>query len=180
MKKAVSLFLLVLFLFNSAGYYGLYLALRDQATPDLSKKIDEESYSGSDAIIIKIPMALPYPPNFDGYERADGEFEYKGEFYRIAKHNLVNDTLLVVMVKNKHKTDLKKSITDFAQANNDVPTSKSNAKLITCFTKEFVSSYSSLQAVSVGWCLVLPLPDLKEKPISSLLVIFSPPPEVLS
>jgi len=121
-------------------------------------------------------MALPYPPNFDGYERANGEFEYQGEYYRIAKYRHINDTLLVVMVKNKRETSLHQSITHFVQASNDVPSSASSIKLMVSFAKEFISNSSHLLVGSVGWCASLALVDFEKKTISPYSHLIHPPP----
>lgn len=123
-------------------------------------------------------MALPYPPNFDGYERANGEFEYQGEYYRIAKYRHINDTLLVVMVKNKRETSLHQSITHFAQASNDVPSSTSSMKLMVSFAKEFISNSSKLLVSSAGWCASLTLADTEKKTACPYCNLIYPPPKI--
>jgi hypothetical protein len=165
------------FLFNTVGFYGLYLGLRYQNNIELKKKLDAEEYSGSETIIIKMPYTLPYQVNFDGYERADGEFECEGEFYKIVKHKLVNDTLFVVLIKDKGEANLQQSFIDFVQASSDVPLSKSTLKLIEHFSKDFIYNVTYLQRASIGWGSESTFGLLKQGVILLDLSLFSPPPD---
>jgi hypothetical protein len=166
------------FLFNAVGYYGLYLRLRYQNNIEFKKKLDAEEYSGSETVIIKMPYALPYQVNFDGYERADGEFECEGEFYKIVKHKLVNDTLFVVLIKDKGEANLQQSFVDFVQASSDVPLSKSTLKLIEHFSKDFISNLTYLQSASIGWSSESIFGSLKQEVMLLYLPLFFPPPDL--
>ena len=177
MKKIVSTLLLFVFLFNAVGYYGLYLGLRYQNNIELKKKLDAEEYSGSETVIIKIPYTLPYQVNFNGYERADGEFECEGEFYKIVKHKLVNDTLFVVLIKDKREANLQQSFVDFVQSSSDLPLSKSTLKLIEHFSKDFISNVTYLQSASIGWNSESLFSPLNQGLMLLYLPPFSPPPD---
>lgn len=125
-------------------------------------------------------MTLPYQPNFDGYERAQGTFESNGEFYRIAKSCVVNDTLYVVLVKDKKEADLFQSVAEFVKANNgDESTSKSPLKMFKSILSEFLVTRYLVQNKSLGWCIE----QMKFNPNSlkfseAPLQLLSPPPEV--
>ena len=159
------------------GYYGLYLGLRYENGIELKKKLDAEEYSGSETVIIKMPYTLPYQVNFDGYERADGEFECEGEFYKIVKHKLVNDTLFVVLIKDKGEANLHQSFVDFVQASSDVPSSKSTLKLIEHFSKDFISNITYLQSAAIGWNSESSFSPLKQELMLLYLLLFFPPPD---
>ncbi len=180
LKKIVSTFLLLVFLFNAIGYYFLYLGLLYQSHIELTNKLDAEEYSGSETLIIKMPYTLPYQINFDGYERADGAFESEGEFYKIVKHKLVNDTLFVVLIKDKQEANLHKSLVNFVRDSSDVPLSKSIMKLIEHFSKDFISKLNYLQCDSIGWCSLSTFGLLKQEVILLNLPLFSPPPDAIS
>jgi hypothetical protein len=47
-----------------------------------------------ETILLKIPVAVPYQIDSEGYERVDGEFEHQGEFYRLVKQKYQNDTFV--------------------------------------------------------------------------------------
>jgi hypothetical protein len=178
MKRTTSILFLLVFLFQVIGYYGVYLVVQHHLSAEFSRKVNADEYSGSDAQILKIPMKLPYQPNFDGYQRAQGTFESNGEFYRIAKYTLVQDTLLVVLVKDTKEGDLFHSVNEFAQANsNEAPSSKSPLKMFKNALTEFLLTRSRMQSDTPGWCIEaqytisitarvedLPLPQLSPPP----------------
>lgn len=177
MKKILSTLLLLVFLFNAVGYYGLYLGLRYRLNIETTKKLDAGEYSRSETVIVKMPYTLPYQVNFDGYERAEGEFECEGEFYKIVKHRLVHDTMFVVLIKDKREASLHKSLVDFVQANSDIPVSKSTLKLIQHFAKDFISNASYLQNASIGWSSKSAFRILKQEVVLLDIPLFSPPPD---
>src|SRR4051812_11603943 len=92
LKRLFSLLILFVFLFNMGGYYLMYWGLSYQATQDLRDQLDAGEYLENQAITIALPITIPYATDRD-YERVDGEFEYKGEFYKLVKQQLKNDTL---------------------------------------------------------------------------------------
>ena len=60
-KRALSIVLVVVFLFNVIGYYGIYVAMLSQARTALNEKIDNDQYKEDQTVTIKIPLTLPYP-----------------------------------------------------------------------------------------------------------------------
>jgi len=177
LRGVVSIFLLTLLLFNCIGYYGLYVVVKKQISRTFREELDADEYAGGDAMIVKVPVRLPYQANFNAYERLDGEFERDGEFYRIAKYRIVHDTLLVVLVKSKREADLHGSVVDFALASSDSPVAKSALKLISGFLKEFIPHKSNVQTGSLGWYLALSPTRIDAPLISLFLPLVSPPPK---
>lgn len=177
LKRIISILLLQVFLFNTIGYYGLYLLIRYRLNSELTKQLDADEYSGNEGIIVKIPSPLPYQINFDAYERVDGEFELDGEFYKLVKQKQVGDTLFVVLIKDSHQTKLKKSLADFVQTSHDAPLSKSMMRLIDHFEKHFLSNSSQLQVSSLGWCQNFSFETLKQFFAAPDPSLISPPPK---
>jgi len=177
--RLITLFFLTVFLFNMIGYYGLYLIELDRLSAEFSQKVAADEYSGSDARILKIAVSLPYQPNFDGYQRANGTFESNGEFFKIAKYRMQGDTLYVVLVKDNKMGDLGKTVSEFIRSSNgDSSSTKSPLKLLESFFKDFLPTRNLVQAVTPGWCRetkVLPQNDGAFTPVS--LRLLSPPPE---
>jgi len=64
---------------------------------------------------------LPYPIQQNGFERVDGEFEYKGEYYNLVKQRLENDTLFMVCIRNHQEKRLISTMTEYANMANDLP-----------------------------------------------------------
>ena len=76
LKRSVSIFLVLLMLFNALGFYGLLQGLRYKSTLDLVHRLDDHQYSAEETITITVPIAIPYQPDGEEFERVDGEVEY--------------------------------------------------------------------------------------------------------
>jgi len=134
------------------GYYGVFLGLRYKNDKDMTLRLDAEDYTKSEAITIKIPISIPYAADSKSFERVDGKFEYKGEFYRLVKQKLSQDTLYVVCVKD-HKTKLiDEAMTSFVKTFTDKPAdTHSNSKITIRFIKDYVTHTFELKNESPGW-----------------------------
>ena len=73
----------IIFLFNVAGYHVVFWALRSQAKSDLLHRLDADAYSSEDVVVLTIPVSSPYPVYDKGYQRANGEVEYQGDYYEL-------------------------------------------------------------------------------------------------
>jgi hypothetical protein len=165
------------FAFNTIGYYGLYIGIKNRLDAEATQQFDQNEYSGGETMIVKMPYTLPYPINLNGYERVDGEFESNGELYKLVKHTIVNDTLYVLMVKSSALTNLNKSFSDFAGNSTDTPASKT-LKLIQQAAKDFVSYLSHVENDAFGWSSELSRAHFEPQLILFSQQIISPPPEV--
>ena len=179
-RQILALLFLAVFSFNIVGYYGLYVVTLRGLNDEFSERVHAEEYAGSDVQIVKLPMTLPYLPNFDGYERAEGTFDYNGQLYRISKYNLVSDTLYVVLVKDIKSTELNQRVADFVKSSNGEPSSsRSSLGHLENFFKDFVKSVSQVQLASKGWCIQPSVPMFGVfAPLDAFLQKVSPPPEV--
>jgi hypothetical protein len=95
LKKAVSILLVFLLLFNALGFYGLLRGLQYKTALDLVRRLDSQQYSKDETITIKVPFAIPYQLDSNGYERVDGEIQYDGEFYRLVEQKLLGEHFFV-------------------------------------------------------------------------------------
>lgn len=126
MRKVLSYAILILFLFNVGGYYLVFVGLNLRADQALKTKINNDTFNHEETFLFKIPVTLPYPIN-SNFERAIGEFEHNGEFYRLVKQKFENDTIHVVCIKDNQKRHLKKIMLDFTKQSNDIPTASNTA-----------------------------------------------------
>lgn len=177
LKKLVSIFFLLIFLFNAFGYLVLFLCLQLHYSSSLKQQLDISEYSGSDAMIAKIPLSLPYPVNFDGYERVDGQFECNGEVYKLVKQNLVNDTLYIVFVKDKKGSALNKSLADFVKQTGE-PLSKTASKLIDFLGKQVFTASTQMCHLYDGWCLTLIFTVTNQSKGHQENSVITPPPKI--
>lgn len=121
MKKIVAILLLGILLFNWVGYQ-LYTAIMEQrADKTLIASLDENNYSESDLISIKVPAVhLSYYVNSKDFERVDGKVELEGVQYNYVKRRLFNDSLELLCIPNKKATQLKTSREEFFKLVNDL------------------------------------------------------------
>src|SRR5207302_5128451 len=93
--------MLLLFLLNTVGFYGIFLGMQLRYAREANKQLDEDQYSASDAMTFKVPLSVPYAADNQEYDRVTGEFEHRGEVYRLVKQKLYHDTLYIVCVKDR-------------------------------------------------------------------------------
>lgn len=156
MKKFISIALIALLFLNVLGYYGLFLGLEYQNKQSLIQRLDVSDYNESEAIMLKIPITIPYATDRDDFQRVDGEFEYQGEFYHTVKNRLSQDTLYVVCVKDNTSKRIHQALEDYVKSFTDKPVdAKSAIKTMPTFGKEYVVSDYDIKNSSFGWMVSL-------------------------
>lgn len=152
MKRGFTIFLLALFLLNVLGYYGVFIGLQFKNTQDMQTRFDNEEYSRTQEITIKVPLTVPYATDSREYTRVDGEFEHLGEVYRMVKQKLQSDTLYIVCVKDKTSKDINQALADYVKTFTDKPgNEKGNSKTTQNLIKDYIVSSTTLQKISEGW-----------------------------
>jgi len=139
LKKIAAILLLGVMLFNLAGYRWLFSAIENKATAQLEQKISAGEYTDDQLVEIRIPLNMPYYSDKD-YENVYGETDFNGEHYRYVKRKVSGNTLYLLCLPNKEKTNLVKAKNEFAKAVNDIPSndgSQQKTSLIKLLTTEF-------------------------------------------
>ena len=153
MRKFSSIALSLLILLNVLGYYGIFVGLGYKNSQEVTRQLDSDRYEESNAVLIKIPLSIPYAANTE-YERVDGEFTYEGQVYRLVNQKLANDTLFVVCLKDEKGTAINRALTDYVKTFSDKPVdSQSNHKLQFSFIKEYVvrDAVGTVQGTANNW-----------------------------
>lgn len=83
--------------------------------------MDNEQYNDDDLVEIKMPLNLPYMSSWGSYERVDGEIEFDGIHFNYVKRKVSNDTLYLMCLPNRIKTELYESLIDYSKQVNDSP-----------------------------------------------------------
>jgi hypothetical protein len=152
LKRIVSILLLIVFLFNVGGYYLVYLGLHHHSDRLLAQKIDANQYTQDETIELKIPVTLPYPLQQNGFERVDGKFEHKGNYYKLIKQKLENDTVYIVCIRDIDSKKLARTFKDYGAKANDLPASSKNTlNFFGKFLKDFETLESNLVHHGNGW-----------------------------
>lgn len=173
--------LLVVFLFNVGGYYIVFWGLRIQKDHELTGRLDANLYDPEETIELRIPVALPYPLQSQDFQRVDGRFEHQGEFYKLVKHRLKDDTLYVVCIRDVQTRELVNTMKDYVKLTHDLPKTSSGKKALTFLSKLVNDLYTNI-SIDIIHQFKLKVPVLLvERPeffLQPVIPVYGPPPEV--
>lgn len=140
-KRVFAIFLLVVFLLNVLGYYGVLTGMKIKHIQNLLAQFDDDDYARDHEIIVKVPLILPYATDSQDYTRANGEFEHQGEIYRIVKQKLQSDTLYVVWIKDFTPKALKQTLANYVKSFTDKPSNEnSQTNVLQNLIKDFMAT----------------------------------------
>ena len=152
MKRTLTLFLLLLFLLNVLGYYGVFVGIQMNFEKELRSQFDQENFSSDQEVTLQIPISVPYAADAQEFTRVDGEFEYQGEMYRLVKQRYASDTLYIVCIKDVASKEIKQALTDYVKSFSDNPSSEKNTtKSLQTFSKDYIPTATALQSFTSGW-----------------------------
>ena len=175
MRKALAIFFLFIFLLNTAGYYLVFEGWKYHNSITWSS---EENASPSQELIIEVPMNVPYISQATDWEKADGQFEYKGDMYRIVKQRLTLDAVYIACVKDNESNLIKQQLEDFAKSFTDKgDDSKQSVKSFPGFIKEYISNTLSVKPSVAGWSLATAYTISSQSLAPSFFVSIVHPPE---
>lgn len=121
MKKLAAILLLLIHLFNFAGYILLFNYYILQSDARLVKRIEAGNYNRNSLIILKVPVRLPYYNDWNEFERVDGEIVIEGVHYTYVERKVSQDTLYLACLPNTDKTELSNSQNEYAKNVNGLP-----------------------------------------------------------
>ena len=179
MKRLTAIFFLLIFLFNTGGYYLAFWAIKQHAKENLLERLNASQYSKEESVVFTIPFSLPYPVSDGSYERVHGDFEYAGEYYKLVKQKLVNDTLFIVCVKDKETKHIEETLSDYARSANNLPIGAKQAfnflsKLFKDFHSETKITIAPIDSVALNNIVTTRSSPVAQPDHS----IDTPPPEV--
>lgn len=153
MKRTATLSILIVFLLNAVGLYGVLLGLQFRFASEANKQLDQDVYSSSEATTFKIPMVLPYSVDDQDFHRVSGEFENQGEVYRLVKQKLSKDTLYIVCVKDTKSKKINQALADYVKTFTDRPfnAKQHGAKLTYSVIKDYLNTGISIEKGTYGW-----------------------------
>ena len=156
LKKLIAILLLAIHLFNLGGYSLVFRYFIHQSEQQFIQQLDQDQYKDADLVEISIPLHLPYMQNSSGFERIDGSVENNSILYNYVKRRVYNDTLYILAIPNRQKTQLVKEKSNYAGEANDFAANKkekeSTAKK-TSLTTEYnntINQYSFLSPAATA------------------------------
>jgi len=154
MKKAVSILLLTIFVFNTIGYKALFVFLEQEADARIQAKIQTLDELDKRLITVKIPINLPYQTDWREFESIDGEMIFKGKTYKYVKRKVLRDSLILLCIDHQEKNQLQKSSADYFKKVNDLA-SETNKKPVLKIAKTDYYQESAKLAVCISSIVVL-------------------------
>lgn len=151
MKRLFAIIILNIFLLNVLGYYGVLLGLKADSGTELAARLNSDMYDLGATVTFKVPLAVPYSTDSEGYERVDGEFEKDGEIYRLVKQRLYQDVLYIVCVKDEGTSKINKTLEDFVQSFAGYDEDTQQTVVAPSFIKDYVNTEIVLAPLDNGW-----------------------------
>jgi hypothetical protein len=143
-------------------------------------RLDADVYLAEETVVLTMPLSLPYPIHEASYERAKGEFEYKGESFHLVMQKIENDTLFAVCVKDKQQRKLDNVLTAYANLTNNLPAStKHTLDLLGKLFKDYTSSIFSTQGTLSTWSIEITFAETSFELLHGEFTVDSPPPELI-
>lgn len=150
-KRLLTLFLLLLFMLNIVGYYGVFVGISLSDAAAMRQDFDMEKPL-QDEVLIKVPIAIPYAVDATDYQRVDGEFEHQGQVFRLVKQKLQSDTLYIVCVKDDSAVKINQALADYVKTFTDKPTTTKSGTVPTFqFSKDYLPITTGVTQTATGW-----------------------------
>jgi hypothetical protein len=145
LKKGIAIVLLIVHVFNLAGYHALFAFLQQKASTQIIEQLDNGAYQAADLVEVKIPYPLPYSANWPDYQRFDGEVDMNGLHYNYVQRKMSNDTLYLLCIPNGEKAKLVTAKNDYFNSINEISNPSQQKKSSSnSIEKVFCTEYSNL------------------------------------
>ncbi|SDL47304.1 hypothetical protein SAMN05421823_106118 [Catalinimonas alkaloidigena] len=92
-------------MYNMMGYYVQFHLRHLTLAHELTQAIDAGQIPDSELLVFKSPVPLYHQIDKD-FARAEGNFEYQGQFYEMVKWKLENDTIYTYCLTDARKAQL--------------------------------------------------------------------------
>ncbi len=170
--------MLVLFLMNMLGLYGVFLGVQFKYSQEVAQNLDDDNYAGADEMTFKVPLTVPYHTDSKEYERVHGDFEVGGEVYQLVKQKLLRDTLYIVCVKDHQGKKIKQALADYVKTFTDKPTDtrQQSSKIFQNLIKDFLSISVSVEQQNSGWEKSISFSSIETRYEYISLSLNGPPP----
>lgn len=109
----------------------------------------------------------------------EGTFKHNGEFYKLVKQKLENDTLYIVCIKDHQQKILTDTFADYTRLSNDLPASsqKDGLNLLSKLSKDFERNILIEMVMTDGWFLSKYYANCSSTLLKGEKTILSPPPK---
>lgn len=127
LRKYASIILLLILLFNLAGYRAWFYYAERKADVAMESRLDKDQYDESDLISLTIPLNNPYQIEQARFERINGEINFQGKTYKLVKRKITEGNLVLLCVPDTRKMVLKKAKTEFGNVASGLTSNSKNS-----------------------------------------------------
>jgi hypothetical protein len=128
LRKFASIGLLLILLFNIAGYRAWFYYAEEKADVVMESRLDKDQYDESELLSLTIPLNDPYLTEQTCFERTIGEINLQGKTYRFVKRKISDGNLVLLCLPDARKTVLKKASTEFGSAASGLAGNKNSSR----------------------------------------------------
>ena len=146
MKRAASIGIIAILLFNLGGYRILAGFLQTKAEQTLETKIDEGNYDNQQVIELSVVTNLPYTNDWKEWERCSGTIEVNGLHYQYIERKLEKGSMHYRCLPNAEKMNVVTARDEFFQlvnSFNQQPEGKKSSPTIVI--NNFIGDYDDVQ-----------------------------------
>jgi hypothetical protein len=129
LRKYASIILLLVLLFNMAGYRAWFFYAEQKADAAMESRLDKEQYEENELVLVTVPLYNPYQTEQTPFERVNGEISLQGKTYKFVKRRISDGNLVLMCIPDARKMILKTAKSDYGNAVNDLSgNSKTNSR----------------------------------------------------
>lgn len=114
------------------------------ADSQLQTKIENLHETDKSLITVKIPIRLPYQTDWKEFESVEGEMTYNNTTYKYVKRKVLRDTLILLCVNFKEKSQIQKNSNDFFKKVNDLSSNSSKKQVLKQTKDDFFQQSKNL------------------------------------
>lgn len=114
-----AILLLLVFLFNLAGYRVMIYFMQERSAQKLETMIDGEEYKEEELIEMRVEMNMPYQQRYTAFERHYGRISIEGKEYTYVKRKVEGDVLILKCLPDHAGTRLQEIRNEITSANSN-------------------------------------------------------------
>lgn len=150
MRQLSAILFLAILLFNLYGYSLVIDCMQKRQSAILELQLDNQQYNENELISIKTPLNLPYYTSSQTYERAYGSVEVNGAVYEYVKQRVNHDTLELLCLPSKAKTNLRSVKNEFVKFSIDRTSQEKKSNVLKISLPDFCQSVNVFALKEAG------------------------------
>ncbi len=183
MKRAASILLLTILLFNWIGYRFVSHYFENKLDIAFESSIDKQDYDEESLVELRVPLNMPYTLSNTGFERYYGEITLDGVHHKYVKRKIENGELVLLCLPDENKTRLLDAKNEFFKLVNDLDHSaqakdKKSASSFKSITTEYKEENNSWAVIAISFGSIQHIASYERYSSPGYLSITLQPPRI--